>query len=195
MKRPIRFGAVGALAVLGAGLWMNGCSSAPELTKTAAMTMVQADYDKRPAQPAVIAVDGMGLKQGISASLWKLTKVYPNQRWADYTLTDTGKKAFKLQSGGEVIEWRPQQGSSDFHFFITTTASNHLKAKEVQDPTDDVIPGVETGKSAAFTEVYDWTGVPDPVQNIAHNAINKLSNKRTAEFALAGGNWTLHGIK
>lgn len=195
VKRTVKFGAVGVLAVLGVGLMVNGCSFTPDLNKTAAMSMIQASYDQRPTQPAIIAVDSMGLKQGLSANLWKLTKVYPNQRWADYTLTDTGKKAFKLQNGGEVIEWRPDQGSSDFHFFITTIASNHLKAKELQDPKDDVVPGVDTGKSALFTEVYDWTGVPDPVQNIAHNAINKLSNKRTAEFALVSGNWTLHEIK
>jgi hypothetical protein len=85
--------AAGALAVLGSGLWMSGCNSAPELTKTNAQTLIQSDYDKRPAEPATIAVDDAGLKQGLNAKLWKLVKVYPNNRWADYTLTDEGKKA------------------------------------------------------------------------------------------------------
>lgn len=156
--------------------------------------MIQADYDKRPAEPAVIAVDDMGLKQGLN-KLWKLTKVYPNMRWADYTLTDEGKKAVKLQNGGNVIEWRPEQGNNDFHFFISTVQANKLKMKDLQEEHDDIVAGVDHAKSADFTEVYDWTGIPDTVQTISHNAINKLSTKRTAEFELTGGAWRLHAIK
>jgi hypothetical protein len=37
-------------------------------------------------------------------------------------------------------------------------------------------------------------GVPDALQQIAHNPGNKLSSKRQAEFALDGGAWKLVSI-
>ena len=193
MTKAIKICAVWAVSVLGFGLMMTGCNSAPELSTTNAQTLIQADYDKRAGEPATIAVDDIGLKQGLNSKLWKLTKVYPNNRWADYALTDDGKKAIKLTSG-DVIQWRPDEGQKDFHFFVTTVAANHMKAKDLADPQDDVVANVQTAKSARFTEVYDWTGVPDSVQTIAHNAINRLSTKRQANFALVNGAWTVHSI-
>ena len=193
MKKLFIVSSLGVL-VSGAGLFLAGCSFNPELSKTAALTMIQAEYDKRPAEPITIAVDDMGLKQGLSHNLWKLTKIYPNQRWADYTLTDEGKKAVKLQGGGDVIQWRPEQGHNDFHFFMLTAQANHLKAKEVGDPHDDVAAGVDTAKGATFSEVQNFDNVPDSVALIGHNAINKVSTRRQAEFALVSGNWTLHSI-
>lgn len=194
MSKLMKIYAAGALAALGTGMLMVGCHSAPDLSKTAALALIQADYDKRPAEPATIAVDDMGLKQGISKNLWKLTKIYPNNRWADYALTDEGKKAIKLAGTGEAIQWRPEEGTKDFHFFVITVVSNHLKAKDVADPQDDVVANVQTAKSAGFTEVYDWTGIPDSVQTIAHNAINRLSTHRKADFAFESGAWTVHSI-
>jgi hypothetical protein len=194
VTKAIKICAAGALAILGSGLLMSGCNSAPELNKTNALTLIQSDYDKRPAEPATIAVDEVGLKQGLNSKLWKLTKVYPNNRWADYALTDDGKKSVKLAGSGDVIQWRPEEGQKDFHFFVTTVASNHLKAKDVADPQDDVVANVQTAKSARFTEVYDWNGVPDSVQTISHNAINRLSTKRQADFALVNGAWAVHSI-
>ncbi len=193
VTKSMKICAAGALAMLGLGL-VSGCKSAPDLSSATALTLIQADYDKRPAEPATIAVDEMGLKQGINSKLWKLTKVYPNNRWADYALTDDGKKVLKLNGTGEGIQWRPEEGSKDFHFFVTTVAANHLKAKDVADPQDDVVANVDTAKSASFTEVYDWTGIPESVQTIAHNAINRLSTKRHADFALVNGAWTVHSI-
>jgi hypothetical protein len=186
--------AAGVLAILGLGLMVSGCKSAPDLSSTTALTLIQADYDKRAAEPATIAVDDMGLKQGINSKLWKLTKVYPNNRWADYVLTDDGKKVLKLNGTGDAIQWRPEESSKDFHFFVTTVTANHLKAKDISDPQDDVVANMQTAKSAGFTEVYDWTGIPDSVQTIAHNAINRLSNKRQADFALVNGVWAVHSI-
>ena len=190
--KQMKLGGVGALAV--AGFLMSGCNFAPELNKTAAVTMIQADYDKRPAEPATIAVDDLGLKQGINAKLWQLTKVYPNNRWADYALTKEGKKALKLSAAGDVIQWRSEEGSKDFHFIVTTLVANHLKAKEAGDPQDDIVANVQTARSVRFTEVYDWTGIPEPVQTIAYNAINRPSTKRQADFALVKGAWTVHSI-
>ena len=194
MNKSMKFRAAGVLVVLGAGVMMTGCNFTPELSKTMALTLVQADYDKRTPAPASIAVDDMGLKQGINSKLWKLTKVYPNNRWADYTLTDDGKKVIKLSGTGDVIQWRPEEGSKDFHFFVTTAAANHMKAKDIDDPQDDVVANVQTARSARFTEVYDWTGIPDAVQTIAHNAINRPSTHRQADFALVNGAWTVHSI-
>lgn len=194
MSKQMKIWSAGGLAILGVGLLMSGCKSGPDLTKDAALALIQADYDKRPAEPATIAVDDMGLKQGINSKLFKLTKVYPNNRWADYVLTDDGKKVIKLAGTSDVIQWRPDEGSKDFHFFVITVAANHLKAKDVSDPQDDVVANVQTAKSAGFTEVYDWTGIPDSVQTIAHNAINRLSARRQANFALVNGAWTVHSI-
>ena len=194
MTKAIKICAVWAASFLGSGLLMTGCNSAPDLTTTSAQTLIQADYDKRPGEPATIAVDELGLKQGLNSKLWKLTKVYPNNRWADYVLTDDGKKALKLAGSSDAIQWRPDEGQKDFHFFVITTAANHMKAKDVADPQDDVVANVQTAKSARFTEVYDWTGVPDSVQTISHNAINRLSTKRVADFALVNGAWTVHSI-
>jgi hypothetical protein len=192
MNKPMSICAAGALAVL----TITGCKFTPELDKNTALTLIQSDYDKRPAEPATITVDEVGLQQGLNSKLWKLTKVYPNNRWADYVLTDDGKKAVKLNGAGagDAIQWRPEEGSKDFHFFVTTVAINHMKAKDVADPQDDVVANVQTARSARFTEVYDWTGVPDSVQTIAHNAINRLSTHRQADFALVNGAWTMHSI-
>jgi hypothetical protein len=194
VSRLLKIWTAGASLALGTGLLLSGCNSAPDLSKTAALALIQADYDKSPAAPATIAVDDMGLKQGISSGLWKLTKVYPNNRWADYALTDAGKKAVKLAGPNDAIQWRPEEGQKDFHFFVTTVAANHLKAKDVADPQDDVVANMQTAKSAGFTEVYDWTGIPDSVQTIAHNAINRLSSHRKADFALENGQWKMHSI-
>ncbi len=194
MTKSMKICAAGALTILGSALLISGCNMTPELNKTAALTLIQADYDKRPAEVATIAVDDVGLKQGLNSKLWKLTRIYPNNRWADYALTDDGKKALKLAGTSDVIQWRPEEGRKDFHFFVITVAANHLKAKDVADPQDDVVANVQTAKSARFTEVYDWTGIPDSVQTIAHNAINRLSTKRQANFALTNGAWTVHSI-
>ena len=59
----------------------------------------------------------------------------------------------------------------------------------MQDPQDDA-----GGKGASFTEAVNLDGVPDALQQIAHNPGNKLSSKRQAEFALDGGAWKLVSI-
>ena len=78
---------------------------------------------------------------------------------------------------------------------VVTVAANHLKAHDVKDPQDEVLPGVSTAKGAEFTEGVNLDGVPDALQQIAHNPGNKLSTKRQADFALDGGAWKLHSIE
>lgn len=194
VRRVLNLRVLGAVALLFVGTWLSGCKSKPELSKADALRMIQADYDNRPPGGASILVDDVGLKQGLTAKYWKLVKIYPNNRWADYTLTDDGKKVLKLESGGDVIQWRPEPGSSP-HFMIVTLATNHFKAHDVLDPQDEVVPGVDTAKSATFTESLNFEGVPQPLQDIAHNPGNKPSSKRTANFSLDGGAWKLHSIE
>lgn len=193
MKKLFVICALGALAAAGSGLLVTGCKLTPQLSKEAAQQIIQAYYDQQAPSGFTITVDETGLKQGLTDGYWKLTKVYPNNRWADYTLTPDGKKVLKLSAGGDVIQWRPDQGGT-FSFLIVTDAANHLKAMDVQDPQDEVLPGTNTAKSVAFTEGADFTGVPQPLQDIAHNPGNRLSSKRQADLTWDSMNWKVHGI-
>lgn len=193
MKKLWSVYALGALALGCAGFLTNGCKSTPDLTKDHAQSLIQAEYDHQTPAGITITVGKLGLEQGLTAGYWKLTKVYPNQRWADYTLTPDGEKVLKLAAGGDVIQWRPETGT-DFNFLIITTTANTLKAKDVADPQDEVLPGVQQAKGASFTESVNMDGVPQPLQDMAHDPGNKLSSKRQADFSYEGGAWKVHGI-
>ena len=176
---------------MGAGMLMTGCKSTPELTAAQAQAMIQAKYDATPAVGANIVVDNLGMRMGATDNYWKRTTIYPNKFWADFKLTDEGKKALKLKDGSDVIKWRPDNADDKGYFIVVVTvAANHLKARDVQDPQDDV-----GGKGASFTEAVNLDGVPGPLQDIAHNPGNKLSSKRQAEFALDGGAWKLVSVQ
>jgi hypothetical protein len=191
VKNAVKMVVLGALAFLGAGMFLSGCKSAPDLTQANALALIQAKYDQTPAVAANITVDDLGIQQGFTAKYWERTKVYPNKYWADFTLTPEGKKALKLPGGGDVIQWRPEN-ASDAHFsvIVVTAVANHLKAHDMTDLQD------ETGgaKAADFIEGVSLDGVPDALQQIAHNPGNKLSSKRTADFVLDGGAWKLQSI-
>ena len=196
VKNAGKMKVLGGLAILGAGLLLNGCKHVPDFTAANAQALIQADYDSKQAAGALIKIDDRGLRQGLTANYWKLTKVYPNKMWADYTLTDDGKKVLTLQGGGDVIQWRPDQiASASPHFYVVTMAAKPFNAKDVQDPQDEVLPGVATAKSAVFNESVDLTGVPAALSEIAHNPGNTLSSKKTANFELANGAWKLHSIE
>lgn len=176
---------------MSAGLFVAGCKSAPELSATQAQALIQAHYDTLPAVGVSITVDDLGLRQGITAKLWTFTKVYPNKFWADYTLSSDGKKAVQLANGGSVIQWRPDSlADKSFKVVVTTAATNHLKAHEVKDPQDEV----GGTKSTVFSEAESLDGVPESLQDIAHNPGNKLSTKRTATFVVDAGAWKLQSI-
>lgn len=195
VKNMLRMKVLGLAALLGAGMALAGCKSAPELTKAQALALVQAKYDQTVPVGTPVVVDDLGMRQGAVAKLWDRTKVYPNKYWADFKLTDTGKKAVKLANGGDTIEWRPDSlTDTKFAITVSTVAANHLKAKDMGEIQDATVVGVDTAKSADFSEAQDLTGVPDAVQQIAHNPGNTLSIKRHAEFALVNGAWTLHSI-
>jgi len=193
VRNAVKIQVLGALAFLGAGLLLTGCNK-PELTQANAQALIQAQYDQTPAAGVNVTVDELGLKQGITAKYWKLTKVYPNNKWADYTLTPDGKKVLKLLAGGDVIQWRPEQGHTT-QFVVVTVAANHLRSRDIKEIQDEVVAGVDTAKGTSFTESVNLDGVPEALQGIAHNPGNKLSSKRQADFSLEGGAWKLHSIE
>jgi hypothetical protein len=192
VKNAMKLKALGVAAFLGAGLLLSGCKSAPDLTQSNALALIQAKYDATPATGATIMVNNQGMLDGITAKYWTRTTIYPNRVWADFTLTPEGKKVLTVHGGGDVIQWRPQTGS-DTHYSVAvvTVAANHLKAHDVVNLQDEA----GGAKGADFTESVDLTGVPDALQGIAHNTGNQLSSKRHAEFALAGGAWTLQSVE
>lgn len=187
---------LGALFLTGSGLVIAGCKSAPDLTKEQALAMVQAKYDQTAPVGTIILVDDAGMRQGITAKLWDRTKVYPNKLWADFKLTPDGKKAVTLASGGDTIEWRPASlEDKNYTVVVTTVAANHLRAHDMDDLQDEMLPGADTAKMGKYTEGVNLTGVPQVLQDIAHTPGNKLSSRKQADFVLANGSWQLKSIE
>jgi len=187
---------LGVMAVVGAGLVVAGCKSAPELSKDQALKMVQDKYDQTAPVGVNILVNDAGMRQGATAKLWDRTKVFPNKLWADFKLTAEGKKAVALPGGGDTIEWRPSSlEDKNYTVVVTTVAANHLKAKDLGDLQDEMLPGADTAKAGKYTESVNLTGVPDALQQIAHTPGNKLSNRKQADFALENGSWVLKRIE
>jgi hypothetical protein len=187
---------LGVTALLVAGMILTGCKSAPELTDTEALALIQAKYDQTPPVSATLVVDDLGMREGATGKLWDRTKIYPNKIWADFKLTPDGQKAVKLPNGGDVIEWRPSSADDkDYSVTMTTAAVNHLKAHGLQNLQDEMIDGAGTAKGADFNEVTDVSGLPDPLQQIARNHGDSLVTRRHADFTLENGAWVLRAIK
>lgn len=191
MKNAWKVKTLGVAALAGAAMLITGCKSAPDLTAANARALIQAKYDASPATGAAINVSDLGMRQGVTAKYWDRSKAYPNRYWADFALTADGKKVMTLAGGGDTIEWRPQSmDDKSFSVVVTTVATNHLKARNVQDPQDEV----GGTKAAIFNEAVSLDGVPSALADIAHNPGNKLSTKKTATFALDGRAWKLESI-
>lgn len=191
MKNTAKLQTLGILALLGAGLWIAGCKSAPELTQAQALTMIQAKYDQNPAGPVNITVNSNGMVQGVTAKYWFETKRYPNGYWGDFTITPDGKKVLKQANGGDVIQWRPDSPTDqNFVVIIQTLATNRLKARNVGE-----IQSVGDSRIASFTEAVNLDGIAQPLADMAHNPGNKLSSLRQATFVLTNGAWTLQSIE
>jgi len=196
VKHRLGLKALGAAALLSAGMVLVGCKSAPELTQTQALALVQADYDHAQPQGVSILVNNDGMIQGALAKFWNRTTIYPNKYWADFKLTDAGKKVVQLPGGGDTIQWRPESlDDKSYMFRMVSVQANHLKARDMGDITDEMVAGVDTAKGAGYVEGVDLTGVPDVLQQIAHNPGNKLSARRHVDFALVSGAWTVHAIQ
>ncbi len=187
---------LGMGVLLGAGLVVAGCKSVPELSKDQALKMVQDKYDQTAPVGVNILIDDGGMRQGATAKLWDRTKVFPNKIWADFKLTADGKKAVVLPGGGDTIEWRPASlDDKNYTIVMTTAAANHLKAKDMGDLGDEMLPGADTAKAGKYTEAVNLTGVPQVLQDIAHHPGNRLSARKQADFALENGTWVLKRIE
>ena len=195
MKRAMKLAVLGVLSVVSAGLAVTGCKSIPPLSQADAQKLIEAYNDQQPPIPIHIYVDYSGLKQGVDAKYWKVTKQYPaNKNWGDLDLTDDGKKVFKLENGTNTIHWRPDEQNKG-HFYVDTVKASHPKISEVSEPQDDVVPGVDTAKSCKFTATANLDAMPGPVKQMAHVVGNVLTGRHTAEFALDNGAWKVHAIR
>lgn len=182
-----------AIVLLSASLvGVCGCKSAPELSQADAQKLIQAKLDAQPAAGVEITVSDQGMQIGANSKLWVRTKVYPNRYWADFTLTDDGKKQIKLASGKGAIEWRPESlTDKDFSLVVTSAVQTHPKAKNVQSAQDVG----STSKTVGYTEVVGLEGLSPALQEIAHTPGNKLSSRKTASFVLDGGAWKVDSIQ
>ena len=195
MKSAMKWQVLGAVLMMGMGLAVTGCKSAPPLTQADAEKLIQAYYDQQPPAPVHIYVDYTGLKQGVDAKYWKVVKAFPaNKNWGDLDLTDEGKKIYKLEDGSTTIHWRPDDQNKG-HFYVDTVQGNHSKVSEVTDPQDDVIPGVDTAKSCKFTATPNLDAAPDTVKQMARDTGNILPQRHTADFALDNGAWKVHSVR
>ncbi|MGA3034992.1 MAG: hypothetical protein ABSD70_17030 [Terracidiphilus sp.] len=190
MRNTVKLQALAALVVFALGWFLAGCKPAPELTSDQAKTLIQAKYDQDPGLAFNVSVDDRGMQQGVAAKYWAGTKRFPNGYWGDFKLTDDGKKVVKLPGGGDVIQWRPE-GPADPHYVVVVVplALSHLKTRSVGD-----VETIADTRTVSFMEDVDLTGLPQPLQNIAHNPVNKLSTQRLATFVLTNGAWTLKSI-
>ena len=178
--------------LLAAGMALAGCKSAPDLTQSQALALIQTDYDHGTPQGISIQVNNDGMVQGAQAKYWSRTTIYPNKYWADFKLTDEGKKVVTLPSGGDKIEWRPASlDDKNYTYRMVTAQANHLKARDVGDLTDEMVAGVDTARGASFTEGVDLTGVPDLLQQIAHSPRKPAERQTPRRFC--AGEWGMDG--
>lgn len=191
MKNVGRFKVMAALALLGAGGFVAGCKSAPDLTQDQAKTMIQAKYDKAPGAVFNIAVNDRGMQQGVQAKYWLGVKRYPNGYWGDFKLTPDGMKVVKLASGGDTIQWRPDSPNSpNYTVVVVPLATVKYKARALGD-----VQTVADTRTVTYMEDVDLSAMPAPLQAIAQNPGNELSQQRMATFALTNGAWTLESIQ
>ena len=192
MKTGAKLQVAGAIALLGAGLILAGCKSAPPLSQQQAQELIQSKYDQSAATPITITLTDPGMVQGVDAKYWDRTKVYPNRLWADFTLTPDGKKLISVPGGGNVIEWRPMTvGDMHYSVSVSTVSTTHLKATNVRNVQSEMFPGASKAMGCDYDEVVDFTGVPAPLAAIGHNPGNLISIQRHADFALVNGAWVL----
>lgn len=182
---------LGAVALLGAGMVLGGCKSAPDLTQTQALSMVQAYYDQQAPQGVSIEVDNDGMVQGALAKYWARTTIYPNKYWADFKLTDDGKKVIKLPDGSDTIQWRPDSPTDPkYVIVIVPLMVSHMSAHDVGD-----VQSIGDTRVVTYMEQVNLNGMPAPLQAIAQNPVNKLTTQRQATFVLTNGAWTLKSIE
>jgi hypothetical protein len=191
VNNALRMWAWGGVVLAGMAAGLGGCKSAPDLTADGAQKLIQAKYDQDPAVGATIMVNDLGMRQGVTAKYWDRSKSFPVKWWADFKLTDDGKKAVTLPKGGDIIEWRPDNADDkNYAVTVVSAATGHLKVRDVRDPQTES----DGSKTVQFNESVSLDGLPAPLQEIAHDPGNKLSTHRTATFVLDSGAWKLQSI-
>jgi len=191
VKKALKICGLGVVSLTCAGLLLAGCKSAPELSKDNAQALIQAHYDGLAPVSANVLVNDDGMKTGVTAKYWDRSKAYPNHIWADFKLTDAGKKAVKLPSGGDTIEWHPESATdTKYTIVVNPVQTNHLKARNLADPQDEM----NGAKSVRFDEVTSLENVPDALQTMARHTGTRISARRTATFVLDNGAWKLQSI-
>lgn len=182
---------LGALAILSVGLVAAGCKSAPPLSTADATSMIQASYSQAAPVPITIAINDTGMREGVTAKYWTGLKRYPNGYWADFKLTDDGKKVLKTSDGKDVVEWRPENpGDSKYSITMTTIATGQPRVSHVGDPIDVD----SSSKTVTFSEDANLDALPDPLKQIAQSSGTGLSTSRRASFVLANGAWKLDSV-
>jgi hypothetical protein len=191
VKKAVKMQALAALVLLGAGGFLAGCKSAPDLTQDQAKAMIQAKYDKDSGTVFNIVVNDRGMQQGVHANYWLGVKRYPNGYWGDFKLTPDGIKVVKLPSGGDTIQWRPE-GPSDPNYTIVVVplATSKLKTRNIGD-----VQTIADSTTVTYMEDVDLSSFGASLQSIAENPGNKLSTQRVAKFTLVDGAWTLQSIQ
>jgi hypothetical protein len=195
VKNAAKIQTLAALVLLGAGGFLAGCKSAPDLTQDQAKTMIQAKYDKDPGTAFNIAVNDTGMQQGVHANYWLGLKRYPNGYWADFKLTPDGIKVVKLAGGGDTIQWRPDGPTTDpkYSNYTIIVVPLVLSKLKVRNPGD--VQTIADTRTVTYMEDVDVSTLPAPLQAIADNPSNKLSTKRMATFTLENEAWTLQSIE
>ncbi len=119
----------------------------------------------------------------MAAKYWERTKVYPNRYLGRLHADPEGKKVLKLPNGAMYpVAPGKRPAIQNYSVVVTTVATNHLKAQELQDPRTKCFRR-GYGQGSRLSRGVNLDGVPDPLVKIAHNPGNKLSTKRHADFA------------
>jgi len=193
VKNAAKIQTLAALVLLGAGGFLAGCKSAPDLTQDQATKMIQARYDKDSGTAFNIAVNDRGMQQGVNANYWLGVKRYPNGYWGDFKLTPDGVKIVKLESGGDTIHWRPD-GPKDPTYTIIVVPLVTSKFKMRSSNNVGEVQTIADTRTLTYMEDVDLSNMPAPLQAIAQNPGNKLSTQRVATFTLVNDAWTLQSI-
>ncbi|MGH9563690.1 MAG: hypothetical protein ACRD3S_19730 [Terracidiphilus sp.] len=191
MKSAVKMQVFAALVLLGAGAFLAGCKAAPELTQDQAKAMIQAKYDHDPGSVFHVVVDDAGMQLGVQAKYWNGVKRYPNGYWGDFKLTPDGAKLVKLASGGDTIQWRPENpGDPSYLIAMVTVAPVKHSARNIGD-----VQTLTDKRAVRFTEDADLSSLPAILHSIAQGPGNQLSAQRVANFTLVNGAWTLDSIQ
>lgn len=191
VKSAVKMQAFAALVLLGAGAFVAGCKSAPDLTQDQAKVMIQAKYAQDPGSVFHVVVDDAGMQLGVQAKYWNGIKRYPNGYWGDFKLTADGAKLVKLANGGDTIQWRPDTPTEPNYMIpMVTVASVKHNVRNIGD-----VQVLTDKRAVRFTEDVDLSGLPAMLHSIAQGPGNQLSTQRVANFTLVNGAWALDSVQ